>query len=47
MKYTVTYKGATYQVSSEASHDEIHDLIERMLARIAPNYGALVIERVE
>lgn len=47
MKYTVTYKGGTYSVSSDASHDEIHELIERMLARITPNYGSLVIERTE
>lgn len=47
MRYTVTYQGGTYSVASESSHEDIHELIERMLARITPNYGSLVIERTE
>ena len=47
MKYIVTYHGGTYSVGSETSHEDIHELIERMLARITPNYGTLVIERTE
>jgi hypothetical protein len=47
VKYTVTYQGASYSVTSESSHEDIHELLERMLARIAPNYGSLVIERTE
>lgn len=47
MKYRINHEVVTVRASEEADDQEVLDIIARMLARLAPNYGSLVIERVE
>jgi hypothetical protein len=47
MKYRIEHQVITVRASAEADDSEVFEILARYLAKLAPNYGALVIERVE
>ena len=47
MRYRIEHQVVTVNASAEADENEVFEVLARYLARLAPNYGALTIERVE
>lgn len=47
MKYRVEHQIVTVIASEEAGDPEVFEILARYLARLAPRYGVLTVERVE
>lgn len=47
MKYRVEHQVVTVTSSEEADENQVFETLARYLARLAPRYGVLTIERME